>query len=207
MEVDTKFTLIELHCFQMVMEKFMIYTNNSFIFKHMAVLSTYQRLISCTHRHFQIQCMDKIDMIGLHCVYLVFTSPVINVLIFIVSFNNLQLFQVYDLQYASPATISRCGMVYVDPKNLGYEPYWKKWVAQRLTAFEVEELNRYFEKYVVALIELVVEGIEGGRQVEKMKPIIPQTNLNMVGTLYVKYFMECLYFDIWSMFSFMRSVL
>ena len=32
------------------------------------------------------------------------------------------LFEVYDLQYASPATISRCGMVYVDPKNLGYQP-------------------------------------------------------------------------------------
>jgi len=32
----------------------------------------------------------------------------------------LMLFEVFDLQYASPATISRCGMVYVDPKNLGY---------------------------------------------------------------------------------------
>ena len=38
------------------------------------------------------------------------------------------LFEVSDLQYASPATISRCGMVYVDPRNLGYEPYWHKWM-------------------------------------------------------------------------------
>ena len=28
--------------------------------------------------------------------------------------------ETYDLQYASPATISRCGMVWADPKNLGY---------------------------------------------------------------------------------------
>jgi dynein heavy chain len=40
------------------------------------------------------------------------------------------LFEVYDLQYASPATISRCGMVYVDPKNLGYSPYFEKWMGK-----------------------------------------------------------------------------
>uniref|UniRef100_A0A3Q3JRC8 Dynein heavy chain hydrolytic ATP-binding dynein motor region domain-containing protein n=1 Tax=Monopterus albus TaxID=43700 RepID=A0A3Q3JRC8_MONAL len=34
------------------------------------------------------------------------------------------LFEVGDLQYASPATVSRCGMVFVDPKNLRYTPYW-----------------------------------------------------------------------------------
>ena len=40
------------------------------------------------------------------------------------------LFEVYDLQYASPATISRCGMVYVDPKNLGYAPFFSKWMSK-----------------------------------------------------------------------------
>ena len=38
------------------------------------------------------------------------------------------IFEVFDLQYASPATISRCGMVYVDPKNLSYRPYWEGWI-------------------------------------------------------------------------------
>jgi dynein heavy chain len=38
------------------------------------------------------------------------------------------LFEVMDLQYASPATISRCGMVYVDDKDLGYNPFMERWV-------------------------------------------------------------------------------
>jgi dynein heavy chain, axonemal len=41
------------------------------------------------------------------------------------------LFEVFDLQYASPATISRCGMVFVDAKNLGYAPYYERWVGQK----------------------------------------------------------------------------
>lgn len=40
-------------------------------------------------------------------------------------------YQVGNLVYASPATVSRAGMVYVDPKNLGYEPYWKRWIRTR----------------------------------------------------------------------------
>ena len=41
------------------------------------------------------------------------------------------LFEVSDLQYASPATVSRCGMVWVDTKNLGYEPRFKRWIRER----------------------------------------------------------------------------
>jgi dynein heavy chain len=40
----------------------------------------------------------------------------------------IMMFEVFDLQYSSPATISRCGMVYVDPKNLGYKPFYSRWL-------------------------------------------------------------------------------
>jgi dynein heavy chain len=50
------------------------------------------------------------------------------------------LFEVSDLQYASPATISRCGMVYVDPKDLGYQPYWEKWMNKWKVNLEKNEI-------------------------------------------------------------------
>ncbi|KAB1255183.1 Dynein heavy chain 10; axonemal [Camelus dromedarius] len=93
------------------------------------------------------------------------------------------LFEVGDLQYASPATVSRCGMVYVDPKNLKYQPYWKKWVNQIQNKVEQGDLQSLFGKYVPYLMDVIVEGIVDGRQGEKLKTIIPQTDLNMVTQL------------------------
>ncbi|XP_010134250.1 PREDICTED: dynein heavy chain 10, axonemal, partial [Buceros rhinoceros silvestris] len=95
------------------------------------------------------------------------------------------LFEVGDLQYASPATVSRCGMVFVDPKNLKYKPYWQKWVQERGNEQERIELNRLFGKYVPSLIDMIVEGIVDGKQGEKLKTIVPQTDLNMVVQLTV----------------------
>ncbi|XP_056232067.1 dynein axonemal heavy chain 10 [Seriola aureovittata] len=92
------------------------------------------------------------------------------------------LFEVGDLQYASPATVSRCGMVFVDPKNLRYTPYWQRWVNNRSDG-EQEVLNKLFEKYVPSSIDMIVDGIVDGKQGQKLKTVVPQTDLNMVTQL------------------------
>jgi len=57
-------------------------------------------------------------------------------------------------------------MVYVDPKNLGYEPYFRKWmkdnwIDRKDSSYDVliETLNDLFTKYVVASMNLIFDGI------------------------------------------------
>ena len=88
--------------------------------------------------------------------------------------------QVGDLQYASPATVSRCGMVFVDPKNLGYKPYWERWVNALPSKEDREQFIKLFDKYCPQCISLILEGVMDGRQGEKLKTILPVTNLNLV---------------------------
>ena len=90
--------------------------------------------------------------------------------------------KVGDLQYASPATVSRCGMVFVDPKNLGYKPYWERWVNGHPSKADREEFAKLYNKYVPQCVSLILEGIMDGRQGEKLKTILPVTNLNLVSS-------------------------
>eukprot|EP00955_Chlamydomonas_euryale_P094431 364857-Chlamydomonas_euryale.AAC.16 len=98
------------------------------------------------------------------------------------------LFEVYDLQYASPATISRCGMVYVDSRNLGYQPFVSTWLSKRGSDAERDTLANLFGKYADPAIAWVLEGIDGEDLVRRPKQIVPATNLNMAAQL-------CMMFD------------
>lgn len=61
--------------------------------------------------------------------------------------------ETFDLQYASPATISRCGMVYVDPKNLGYRCYFERWLRRR-------EIGQAFMTHLYLEMEVRAKGNE-----------------------------------------------
>ncbi len=61
------------------------------------------------------------------CTVLKLLSAVVVFLVLQVSL----LFEVEDLAVASPATVSRCGMVYNDWTDLGWDPYVKSWLSKR----------------------------------------------------------------------------
>jgi len=93
------------------------------------------------------------------------------------------LFEVGDLQYASPATVSRCGMVYMDPKNLGYKPYFYKWAYSHPNKEEQEQLIKLFEKYIPFCIDYVFEGTYQNETTDPLKLVIPITSLCMITQL------------------------
>ncbi|XP_074093953.1 dynein axonemal heavy chain 10-like [Cotesia typhae] len=97
--------------------------------------------------------------------------------------NNCNLiFEVGDLKYASPATVSRVGIVYVDPNILGYEPFIKKWIKNRRES-EQELLLSLYQKYIPRVLALIIDGILGLEQVDPLQMIIHQNALNLVSQL------------------------
>lgn len=56
------------------------------------------------------------------------------------------IFEVEDLAQASPATVSRCGMVYVDSNELGWQPIIKSWCNELVSVGQLsKELINYLE--------------------------------------------------------------
>jgi dynein heavy chain len=61
------------------------------------------------------------------------------------------IFEVGDLSQASPATVSRCGMVYIDPNELGWLPYVRSWVNKLKNNVIMNNIE--LKNYLLVLIE------------------------------------------------------
>ncbi|CAJ1086733.1 dynein heavy chain 2%2C axonemal-like [Xyrichtys novacula] len=83
------------------------------------------------------------------------------------------LFEVENLAMASPATVSRCGMVFNDYTDLGWRPFVESWLEKRPKA-EVDHLKRLFDKYIESMHTF---------KKSNCKELIPITELNGVTSL------------------------
>nr|XP_015200901.1 PREDICTED: dynein heavy chain 6, axonemal [Lepisosteus oculatus] len=69
-------------------------------------------------------------------------------------------FEVQDLKVASPATVSRCGMVYIDSEELKWMPYVQTWItglSQRLSEEKRQYLLDLFSRYVEKGLQFVAK--------------------------------------------------
>ncbi len=86
------------------------------------------------------------------------------------------LFEVQDLAAASPATVSRCGMVYLTPNDMGVYPYVRSWLA-RLTY-----LSEPVKKYIYTLFQDTLPALFA-HIAEYGKMPIPVTDLSRATTV------------------------
>ena len=66
------------------------------------------------------------------------------------------MFEVADLAVASPATVSRCGMVYLEPSILGLKPFVECWVRklpENLFIYK-EKFETLFEAFLEVFISI-----------------------------------------------------
>ena len=69
------------------------------------------------------------------------------------------LFEVQDLAVASPATVSRCGMVYVAKEDVGWKPFVYSWLQKREDWFNDLGIDDELQKYLRDMFE---SGIQQG---------------------------------------------
>ena len=97
----------------------------------------------------------------------------------IIAMNNQtnMIFEVMDLAVASPATVSRCGMVYVEPTQLGWRPIMESWVATLPPSVlndNREHIIGLFDYFVPLCLKLVRKEI---------REAFPSSDTNIVKTL------------------------
>jgi len=100
------------------------------------------------------------------------------------------LFEVQDLAVASPATVSRCGMVFLPPESLGWQPCVQSWLERSLfpaTARESAPLTQELCDHVMGLFAATIDrGLAFTRS--GLKELVPTVDNQLIDSL-------CAFFD------------
>ena len=84
------------------------------------------------------------------------------------------LFEIANLTYASPATVSRAGILFVNPTDLGWNPFVNSWIDGLESPGQKSNLMILFERYVPPCLDALRM---------RFKTITPMTEWSMVNTL------------------------
>ncbi|XP_055971730.1 dynein axonemal heavy chain 17 [Sorex fumeus] len=93
-------------------------------------------------------------------------------------------FEISHLRTATPATVSRAGILYINPADLGWNPVVSSWIERRKVQSEKANLMILFDKYLPTCLDRVRVGF---------KRITPVPEITTIQTLL--YLLECLLTD------------
>ncbi|XP_065180851.1 dynein beta chain, ciliary-like [Sycon ciliatum] len=89
--------------------------------------------------------------------------------------NSMRLvFEIGHLKYATPATVSRAGILFVNPQDLGWNPYVQSWIDRREVQSEKANLIILFERYIPPILDCIRV---------RFKKITPITETSMIQML------------------------